>query len=141
MSAIPTSHAETSIASTINYKSSGTQTSLAYTVPVKGRRTTLRILLDIFIIILGLGTVISTFVIVFFLNGLNLLSTAAIISSSCLILVGLLFLIMGLYFMISSLDEGLAGLLQKQLCEAEEREEAYINELEALKIGVLDTQL
>ncbi|AAF38412.1 hypothetical protein CpB0177 [Chlamydia pneumoniae TW-183] len=113
--------------------SSGTQTSLAYTIPAQGRRSTLRIILDIFIIILGLATIISTFIVIFFLNGLNLLSTPSIISSSCLIIVGLLFLIMGLYFMISSLDQGLVGLLQKELSQAEEREEEYIQEIEALR--------
>ncbi|WP_192940625.1 hypothetical protein [Candidatus Chlamydia corallus] len=129
----PESNPEVSTIPEITHVSSATQTSLAYTVPARGRRSTLRILLDIFIIILGLATIISTFMVIFFLNGLDLLSTPSIISSSCLILIGFLFLIMGLYFMITSLDQGLVGLLQKQLSEAEAREEIYINEIEDLK--------
>ncbi|WP_201456960.1 hypothetical protein [Chlamydia sp. 17-3921] len=99
----------------------GTQTLLSYTeIKTTSRRTTCRLLVDIMIIILGLGTISSIFVVLFFLCGLDMLSVSVIAIASILVVLGLLCIGLGLYFVVSTLNSSLIGVLQKQLTESEE---------------------
>ncbi|WP_066482806.1 hypothetical protein [Candidatus Chlamydia sanziniae] len=120
------------ISSPLSLISSSTQTSFAYSLPKIGRRSTLRIILDILIVTLGIGILVSVAIVLFFLYGLNLLSIPVIVTSFSFVLIGFLCIVLGLYFMVNSVNQGLVGTLQKRLMENETVIEELSKELKEL---------
>lgn len=76
-----------------------------------------KLFLDVIIIVSGLSTIISVFVAMFLLNGLNMLSITTIALSSVLILIGTMFISVGLLFLVNSLYQGVVLSLQQQRIE------------------------
>ncbi|AAP05318.1 membrane protein [Chlamydia caviae] len=83
------------------------------------RRASLRLFLDTMLIVLGFSTVVSIFVAIFFLNGLSMLNTTTIVLSVSLILMGIIFISIGVLFFVNNIEQGLSGILKKRLSEAE----------------------
>ncbi|MEF9520060.1 hypothetical protein SBV45_03875 [Chlamydia crocodili] len=83
------------------------------------RRSSLRLFLDTMLIVLGFSTVVSIFVAMFFLNGLGMLNTTTIVLSASLILMGIVFISIGVLFFVNNIEQGLSGILRKRLKETE----------------------
>ncbi|BAE81197.1 hypothetical protein [Chlamydia felis Fe/C-56] len=83
------------------------------------RQTSLRLFLDTMLIVLGFSTVVSIFVAIFFLNGLNMLNATTIALSLSLILIGFVFISIGVLFFVNNIEQGLYGVLRKRLKQAE----------------------
>ncbi|WP_348662617.1 hypothetical protein [Chlamydia vaughanii] len=85
------------------------------------RRSSFRLFLDTMIIVLGFSTVISIFIAIFFLSGLNMLNATTISLSAVLVLLGILFISIGVLFLINSVDQGMAGIFRTRLAQAEKK--------------------
>ncbi|MEF9497075.1 hypothetical protein [Chlamydia sp. 04-14] len=83
------------------------------------RRSSLRLFLDTMLIVLGFSTVVSIFVAMFFLNGLSMLNATTIVLSASLILMGIVFISIGVLFFVNNIEQGLSGILRKRLKERE----------------------
>ncbi|AFS24823.1 hypothetical protein [Chlamydia psittaci] len=84
------------------------------------RCSSLRLFLDTMLIVLGFSTIVAIFTAIFFLNGLSLLNTTTIVLSSVLMLIGIIFISVGLLFFVNNIEEGLSGILRKRLKERED---------------------
>ncbi|WP_375793467.1 hypothetical protein O1W69_05055 [Chlamydia sp. 12-01] len=104
-----------------------TTSSTGVDINLSQHRSSLRLFLDTMLIVLGFSTVVSIFVSIFFLNGLSMLNATTIALSSALILIGIVFISIGILFFVNSIEQGLSGILRKRLKETE----AEINELKS----------
>lgn len=111
----------------------GTQTSLPYNELKIERMTSYRFFIDIMVFTLGLGTIISSFVILFLLSGLSMLNVPIIAVASVLVILGFLFIGLGAYFVVSSVNSSLVGILKKQLAATEKEAQSLQKELERLR--------
>lgn len=111
----------------------GTQTSLPYNELKIERMTSYRFFVDIMVFTLGLGTIISSFVILFLLSGLSMLNVPIIAVASVLVILGFLFIGLGAYFVVSSVNSSLVGILKKQLAATEKEAQSLQKELERLR--------
>ncbi|WP_407365681.1 hypothetical protein [Chlamydia pecorum] len=111
----------------------GTQTSLPYNELKIERMTSYRFFVDIMVFTLGLGTIISSFVILFLLSGLSMLNVPIIAVASVLVILGFLFIGLGAYFVVSSVNSSLVGILKKQLAATEKEAQSLQKELESLR--------
>lgn len=111
----------------------GTQTSLPYNELKIERMTSYRFFIDIMVFTLGLGTIISSFVILFLLSGLSMLNVPIIAVASVLVILGFLFIGLGAYFVVSSVNSSLVGILKKQLAATEKEAQSLQKELESLR--------
>ncbi|AEB41857.1 hypothetical protein [Chlamydia pecorum] len=111
----------------------GTQTSLPYNELKIERMTSYRLFIDIMVFTLGLGTIISSFVILFLLSGLSMLNVPIIAVASVLVILGILFIGLGAYFVVSSVNSSLVGILRKQLAATEKEAQSLQKELERLR--------
>ncbi|WP_370913647.1 hypothetical protein [Chlamydia pecorum] len=111
----------------------GTQTSLPYNELKIERMTSYRLFIDIMVFTLGLGTIISSFVILFLLSGLSMLNVPIIVVASVLVILGILFIGLGAYFVVSSVNSSLVGILRKQLAAMEKEAQSLQKELERLR--------
>lgn len=111
----------------------GTQTSLPYNELKIERMTSYRFCVDIMVFTLGLGTIISSFVILFLLSGLSMLNVPIIAVASVLVILGFLFIGLGAYFVVSSVNSSLVGILKKQLAATEKEAQSLQKELERLR--------
>ena len=114
----------------INPTSVATQTSLPYDEMKIERMTSCRFFVDIMIFTLGLGTIIASFVTLFFLSGLSMLNVPIIAVASVLVVLGVLCIGLGAYFVVSSVNSSLVGILRKQLAAAEKETQTLYKELE-----------
>lgn len=111
----------------------GTQTSLPYNELKIERMTSYRFFVDIMVFTLGLGTIISSFVILFLLSRLSMLNVPIIAVASVLVILGFLFIGLGAYFVVSSVNSSLVGILKKQLAATEKEAQSLQKELERLR--------
>ncbi|QXE27035.1 hypothetical protein [Chlamydia buteonis] len=99
------------------------------------RRSSLRLFLDTMLIVLGFSTVVSIFVAIFFLNGLSLLNTTTIVLTSVLMLIGIIFISVGVLFFVNNVEEGLSGILRKRLKEREAEIAELQNQLQTCQLN------
>ncbi|EPJ29172.1 hypothetical protein CPC1998_0309 [Chlamydia psittaci C19/98] len=92
--------------------------------------------LDTMLIVLGSSTIIAIFAAIFFLNGLNLLNTTTIVLSSVLILIGIIFISVGVLFFVNNIEDGLSGILRKRLKERESEITELRNQIQTYQLNL-----
>ncbi|SGA20711.1 hypothetical protein [Chlamydia abortus] len=96
----------------------------------------LRLFLDTMLIILGFSTIVTIFAAIFFLNGLNLLNTTTIILSSVLMLIGIIFISVGVLFFVNNIEDGLSGILRKHLKDKESEIAELKSQIETYQLNL-----
>ncbi|EGK69301.1 putative membrane protein [Chlamydia abortus LLG] len=100
------------------------------------RCSSLRLFLDTMLIILGFSTIVTIFAAIFFLNGLNLLNTTTIILSSVLMLIGIIFISVGVLFFVNNIEDGLSGILRKHLKDKESEIAELKSQIETYQLNL-----
>ncbi|WP_349821436.1 hypothetical protein ABCH17_00490 [Chlamydia abortus] len=100
------------------------------------RCSSLRLFLDTMLIILGFSTIVTIFAAIFFLNGLNLLNTTTIILSSVLMLIGIIFISVGVLFFVNNIEDGLSGILRKRLKDKESEIAELKSQIETYQLNL-----
>ncbi|SYX09048.1 hypothetical protein C834K_0594 [Chlamydia poikilotherma] len=126
---IPTQHPNISSLHSIT-----SQTEIA--MNFSSRRSSLRLFLDTMLIVLGFSTVVSIFVAMFFLNGLSMLNATTIALSASLILMGIVFISVGVLFFVNNIEEGLSGILRKRLKETESEIKELKSQIQTYEINL-----
>ncbi|WP_284442331.1 hypothetical protein [Chlamydia gallinacea] len=96
------------------------------------RRSTYRLFLDTLVMILGFSTLISICTAIFFLNGLNMLTTPTIALTIVLVILGTLFMSIGTMFLINNIDQGISGILRNRLTEANKKIQELTDKLDSI---------